>query len=255
MGDNTEEAVWYFAYGSNMSPAVMVRRGLTPLDAKNALVETHVLVFDVFGVPFTEPAMAGIQRRPTHHSGPQVHGVAYRLSAADYHRLKVTEGAGTAYQELDLEAQVISEADTQHADTDGRNVGRPTEQRLEVKSFTARFPFRPARLPSARYMNLLIDGAVERTLPPHYVQYLHSLPSYSPPRLGWIRQFCAVRLFLGFWHPILVVTMKRIKASAGDGNTPEWAPAAVNILFRTMWLYHDTIHRSLWRCDGGVLTQ
>lgn len=146
-----DTAVWYFAYGSNMSSAVMVRRGMTPMDAKNVVVETHVLVFDVFGVPFTEPAMAGVRRRPAHHSGPQVHGVAYRLSVTDYNRLKVSEGAGTAYREIFLDAQVLSE------------MGPPVP--LRVRTFAAKFPFDPARLPSARYM-------VRTTPPPRFFALL-----------------------------------------------------------------------------------
>lgn len=90
---------------------------------------------------------------------------------------------------------------------------------------------------------------MQRALPPHYLSYLESLPTYSPPTLGWFHQLCAVRMFLAFWHPILATFMRRIKARAED--SPEWAAAAVNILFRTMWFYHDTIHRRLWRCDGG----
>lgn len=91
---------------------------------------------------------------------------------------------------------------------------------------------------------------MERGLPQSYVDYLQSLPSYTPPPLHWLHHLCAIRMFLCFWHPILSFTMKRVKAKADA--SPEWAAVAVNLLFRTMWFHHDVIHRKLWLCDGGT---
>jgi len=157
-----------------MSSAVMARRGIKPIDTKNVVINTHILVFDVFGVPFTEPAMAGIKQMPADHSGPSVHGVAYLLSASDYNRLKVSEGAGTGYQEVMLDAEVVGglgdldQGPAKRRDTsdvpgtvDGvvsrrilRGEAAASNPTLTVSTLVARHPFHPTPppLPSLRYM-------------------------------------------------------------------------------------------------------
>src|SRR3569833_4454868 len=57
------DMVWFFAYGSNMKSSVMERRGITPLAVQRLCVPSHVRTFDVFGAPFSEPAMASIAER------------------------------------------------------------------------------------------------------------------------------------------------------------------------------------------------
>jgi len=145
------DKVWYFAYGSNMKSSVMERRGMKPLAVKQLVIPSHVLTFDIFGVPYTEPAMASIAERET-LTGPQragrdkhqqppppVHGIGYLLSAGDFKNLVVSEGAGTAYTEVELQAQILG----------------PSERggdSLPVRTLVGRYPFRPNPLPSARYL-------------------------------------------------------------------------------------------------------
>ncbi|OAQ67507.1 membrane dipeptidase GliJ [Purpureocillium lilacinum] len=207
------DKVWYFAYGSNMKSSVMERRGMKPLAVKQLVIPSHILTFDIFGVPYTEPAMASIAERET-LTGPQragrdkhqqppppVHGIGYLLSAGDFKNLVVSEGAGTAYTEVELQAQILG----------------PSERggdSLPVRTLVGRYPFRPNPLPSARYLGLLIDGAQEHDLPASYRYYLASLPSYTKS-LSPVEAFGA-RLFLGFWMPIITWTMKRIKTAARD---------------------------------------
>ncbi|TPX19016.1 uncharacterized protein E0L32_011260 [Thyridium curvatum] len=153
-------SIWYFAYGSNMSAAVMSKRGLKPQGAENVIVHSHILVFDVFGVPYTDPAMAGIRRKPAECSEPSVHGVAYLLSAADYSRLKISEGAGTGYQEVTLEAEIMHHSEGPGYQHTTAGSLRPTfagttsrsQPSLMVTTLLARNPFEPVRMPSVRYM-------------------------------------------------------------------------------------------------------
>lgn len=176
------DKVWYFAYGSNMKSAVMERRGMRPLAVQRLVVPTHVLTFDIFGVPYSEPAMASIAERGTavpvrgggiggggggidasarnnrsqgsdsEHSGqsnnkcpdehpPPVHGIGYLLSADDFKSLVISEGAGTAYSEIELQARRL----------DGGK-GEGEGESLTVRTLVSRFPFRPNPLPSARYL-------------------------------------------------------------------------------------------------------
>lgn len=100
--------------------------------------------------------------------------------------------------------------------------------------------------------DLLIDGSVQCGLPQEYTAYLETLPAYTRRELGWLHEMLAIRLFLGFWMPILTFVMRHVKVRAA--THPDAAATTVNILFRSMWLYHDYVHRGLWRCDGGGVT-
>lgn len=57
---DSRNSVWYFAYSSNLHSSVIAQLGITPLNAQCVRVTSHALVFDVFGIPYLEPAMAGI---------------------------------------------------------------------------------------------------------------------------------------------------------------------------------------------------
>ncbi|KAF5243269.1 hypothetical protein FANTH_8278 [Fusarium anthophilum] len=189
------EMVWYFAYGSNMASTTLEKRQLSPKDSRPVFVSTHVLCFDVFGVPYKEPAMAGIRERTPvddTKATPPVHGMAYLLSREEYHRLIVSEGAGVAYVEMELIARACSTGCTGRA---------ATCEEVPVRTLMARFPFRPEALPSIRYMGLLIQGSEESGMPASYQDYLRGLPAYHKS-LSKYEEFGA-SLFIGFWMPVL----------------------------------------------------
>jgi 3-methyladenine DNA glycosylase Mpg len=92
MSRDLGDSYWYFAYGSNMSLTVLTdRRNIHPLQIRSAIIEDHCLCFDVPGMPYTEPAMAGI-RPKTGQDEISVHGVAYLLSPKDFAQLVESEG-------------------------------------------------------------------------------------------------------------------------------------------------------------------
>ena len=144
----TPGQIWYLGYGSNMQSSVMAKRGLTVLRTANVVVDSHILNFDVFGVPFSEPAMAGISERPIDYQGPALHGIIYLLSEADYQRLIVSEGAGVAYREVTFEVRVLSIFDAQKLASKRGAAG----DLLIVHTLVPRYPFRPNALPSTRYL-------------------------------------------------------------------------------------------------------
>ncbi|KAI1105354.1 membrane dipeptidase-domain-containing protein [Jackrogersella minutella] len=208
--DHEQKCVWYFAYGSNMRSSVMKKRGICLLGSKRVIIRSHVLTFDVFGVPYSEPAMASIavrsSKQGTDNSGPPpVHGIAYAVSASDFRKLVTSEGAGMGYCEIELEAESLD------SENEVSNIG------LTVRTLVARYPFRPNALPSARYLNLLIDGAGEYDLPTSYQLYLKKLPSYTRTGSSALEDLGA-RLFIGFWMPFLSWTMTKIKASADESG-------------------------------------
>ena len=144
--------IWYFAYGSNIMQSVMDSRGLTPCAVERVVVPSYILTFDVFGVPYSEPAMASIAKRSVVHEEvdqperPAVHGVAYLLSQAQYRELIVSEGAGMAYVEVEVDATVLSSE---------------PQRVIVTRTLAAKYPFRPNALPSARY--LVSDHQIEAT--------------------------------------------------------------------------------------------
>jgi hypothetical protein len=55
--------VYYFAYGSNMSPSVLTdRRGVKPRASAPCKVHGYVLSFNMLGFPYSEPAFASIEQ-------------------------------------------------------------------------------------------------------------------------------------------------------------------------------------------------
>ncbi|KAJ6187824.1 hypothetical protein N7519_002732 [Penicillium mononematosum] len=149
-----DKGIWYFAYGSNMRSSVMKRRGITALDAKLVVVPSHYLTFDIFGIPYAEPSFASIAAfvpekvtilqtaSPARHTlVPAAHGVAYLLTPADYRQLVISEGGGVAYDEIEVDAEIL------HLDDGGHE---PTK--LVARTLQAKYPWEPNGSPSARYL-------------------------------------------------------------------------------------------------------
>lgn len=140
-------SVWYFGYGSNMKSSVMINRGIIPLSIKIGVVPTHILTFDIFGIPYTEPSFASIALLPSSSeksSIPPVHGVLYQLRREDYLQLVRSEGSGVGYDEISVEAYILE------VQSDG--VSRTTQKPVMAQTLKAKYPWRPNRGPSERYM-------------------------------------------------------------------------------------------------------
>ena len=155
------DSVWYFGYGSNMKSSVMISRGITPLSIKVGMVPTHILTFDIFGIPYTEPSFASIALLPrgkktseitepcslweTEKSPPPpVNGVLYQLRREDYLRLVLSEGSGVGYDEITVEVYLL--------ETGSGETMRANEQPIMAQTLKAKYPWRPNRGPSQRYM-------------------------------------------------------------------------------------------------------
>ena len=157
----TDAPLWYFAYGSNMSGAILRgRRGLDPLACRPATLPDYQLVFTLPVGP-GERGVANVEPAP----GASTCGVLYLLSGSDSERLDRTEGVPRLYQRHAVEVLV----------SDG----------ARVPAFTYRSTFRTeGRKPSARYLGLLLDGCREHCLPPEWVAYLEALSLAIDERLG-----------------------------------------------------------------------
>ena len=145
-----DDALWYFAYGSNMNPATFLeRRGMRPLATRCGWLPGYRLRFDLPIGP-GERACANVTPDPA----TRVAGVLYRLTPADADRLDLTEGVPRGvYRRIAVDV-LADDGDAVAAFTYQSSMGRP------------------GRKPSARYLGLLLDGARMHGLPAEYVAWL-----------------------------------------------------------------------------------
>ncbi len=159
--EGTSATLWYFAYGSNMSPAIFLeRRGMRPLATRRAWLDGHRVCFDL---PIG-PGERGVANLEVCAAG-RVWGVLYLLTAAQFDRLDRTEGV---HRGLYRRAAVDVTAD------DGESVGAFTYR----SSVSTR-----GRKPSPRYLGLLLDGARHHGLPESYLRVLEGLDLAVDERL------------------------------------------------------------------------
>ena len=144
----------YFAFGANLSPATLNRRGISPGRAQPARLEGHRLVFDQPGIPVFEPAFASV--RP---ADDEVWGVLYELTAEDYANLRAFEGR--EYREATVEVIAGTE-------------------RIGARTFVTRGAH-PERRPSARYLQVMLEGARHHSLPDEWVERLSAHPRFYVP--------------------------------------------------------------------------
>ncbi|KAL4969529.1 gamma-glutamyl cyclotransferase gliK [Aspergillus stella-maris] len=254
---NPKDAIWYFAYGSNIQVSVLTRRRITPLDIQPVVVPTHYLTFDIFGIPYAEPSFASVAAFPvgkkttlrTHgvtRDVPAVHGLAYLLVPADYRQLVISEGGGVAYNEIEVAGFIL--------DSTGGIDSRYRDIPLRARTLQAKYPLRPNGAPSARYLGLISKGCAESAPLTTYKTYIDSLPSYSATalqrslsaRLGAI-------LFLSMWRPWqrLLVRLIRVKTDE-NGHSPAWLGWVIITFYGWMWAWHDYLHAGVWGRGDGV---
>jgi gamma-glutamylcyclotransferase len=146
------EPLWYFAYGSNMSRGIFVeQRKIVPSASTWGWLDGWRLCFDLPVGP-GERGVANV----VPEEGARTCGVLHRISPAEAEHLDHTEGVqGGFYQRVEvLVASAIGD---------------------DIAAYTYHSKFGTAgRKPSPRYINLLLDGALEHGLPPTYVEYLRA---------------------------------------------------------------------------------
>jgi len=158
-------SIWYFAYGSNMCPATFLeRRRLSPLASRRAYVDGYRLCFDI---P-VGPGERGVANLGA-DAAARTHGVAHLLTIEDATRLDATEGVpGGLYFRHPVD--MITD--------DG-----------VVAGFTYRSTMTsPGRKPSARYIDILLDGARFHALPDEYLRVLEAFELAFDERIGAVRR-------------------------------------------------------------------
>jgi cation transport regulator ChaC len=143
--------IWYFAYGSNMQRATFEsRRGMRPREARCGRLAGYRLAFDL-PVGSGERGVANL----IVDANAETYGVLYRISTDELGVLDRTEGVDRGYYRRD-EVRVRS-----------LDAGEAVTAWTYLSSHGTE-----GRLPSLRYMGLLLEGAREHGLPTHYVRAL-----------------------------------------------------------------------------------
>lgn len=165
----------YFAFGSNMHPAVLTgRRGVTPLLQRPAAAEGWRLGFSLRGGG-GEPSFASAEP----DARKTLYGSLVDLAPGDWAKVCATEGVPLAYLALPCRCRPLDAA------------GNPDPNAEAVWAYTlttAPGPLRVSKeadepLPSERYLSYLRSGARLSGLPAPYRAYLDGLSRDpgSPP--------------------------------------------------------------------------
>jgi sulfite reductase (NADPH) flavoprotein alpha-component len=163
--------ITYFSYGSNMNPRSLLAKGVKPDAGINAVLRGWQLRFDV---QHWFPHEGGVANIHPMNVGT-VHGVLYKVTAADLERLDQIESLGVGYQRVMIDLE--------------------TEQGVcSASAYVGMADFlNPNCLPSRRYLNLLVEGAHLAGLGGEYIHWLQNhptqsdsqLPPYQPPAGDW----------------------------------------------------------------------
>jgi hypothetical protein len=256
------KTVLYLAYGSNLcAETFRGRRGIKPLGQVNVVVPELRLTFDLPGFPYTEPCFANSAYRDPSQPSPQsIHesdyhkdrwhkgmvGCVYEVSLTDYAHIIATEGGGSSYQDILVTCYPLSASDTVPTS--------PTTQPFKAHTLFAP-PVDPSEggwtrpdpsyaQPSARYLKLLTDGAVELSLPIEYQKYLLDIRPYT---ITTKKQAIGKATFSAVWMPFFVLFMwLQSKFQDDRGRAPKWLSALGGVLFVSVWRAYDTVWKPVF---------
>jgi len=160
--DPSSESIWTFGFGSNMNVELLgSKKGLAVLEHATGVVKGWKMAFQLKGMSFVEPSWADAQC--TGGAEDEIHGVAVRLSLADYAKLSKQE---RGYRDAEVNVQVYGG-------------GRVVASRI----FTAPAErLQPEEVPcSRRYLGALVAGARAAGIDAAYVDALERRPTYVAP--------------------------------------------------------------------------
>ncbi len=153
--------LWYFAYGSNMQRATLRgRRGVEYRRAVAVTARGWRLVFDK--PPIVSVPLVGTAANIVPDAAAETPGVAFEIDAEDLAHIELTEGVLIGnYDRVEVRLSPLGEP--------------AAAPRTALSLSSSRRD--PLALPSARYMALVIAGAVEHGLPADHIAYLRGIPT------------------------------------------------------------------------------
>ncbi|PUU79535.1 hypothetical protein B9Z19DRAFT_1100752 [Tuber borchii] len=244
---DSPKTINYLAYGSNLTSRTLTgSRHIHPLEVTPVRVPSLTLTFTLAGLPYLEPCFANVRPRfppppPPAEQDKELVGVVYKLREEDYSRLFASEGAGTGYQEFTVTCYPLTPVttDTTTTTTDSNEIIATTLLCQEDAGAGTSNLTRPGCQPSHRYLQLLREGARERSLPTSYVRYLDGLRGY---KVTSRRQFVGGLVIMVVWGPALFLMLLFNRAFAqDDGRAPGWALVFARGIMRTVWGCYDRV--------------
>jgi len=151
---------FYFGYGSNLSLASLRAKGVEPRQSVRARLAGWKLVFDVRHWYRHEGGVGNI--RPSHGTHDAVEGLVHLCDDHHLPLLDAMESYGVGYDRIEVELE--TETGPLRALT---YVGLPAH-------------IDPAGLPTRRYLNIVLQGALAAGLPAPYIDRLRSQPVFEP---------------------------------------------------------------------------
>lgn len=151
---------FYFGYGSNLSLASLRAKGVEPRESIRGRLFGWKLVFDVRHWYRHEGGVGNIRR--TDHPEDRVEGLVHLCEDQHLALLDAMESYGVGYDRIEVDIE--TEAGLVRALT---YVGLPAH-------------ISPACLPTQRYLNIVLQGALAAGLQPSYIQRLRAHAVFVP---------------------------------------------------------------------------
>jgi gamma-glutamylcyclotransferase (GGCT)/AIG2-like uncharacterized protein YtfP len=148
------KGMYYFAYGSNLHPARLRERAPGARVVARALLRGHELRFHKRG----RDGSGKCDAWTTGASRDLVHGVIYRISARERHRLDQVEGVGQGYDRVQLRVSARGRCRVVFA-----YLARPAAIVSDLQ-------------PYGWYLDYLLCGARYHGLPGRYVKGISKIP-------------------------------------------------------------------------------
>jgi len=152
---------YYFGYGSNINSLALKAKGVNPKSSVQATLQGWKLTFNVQHWFKHEGGMANIVN--TTQPQDYVEGVLHLCEAGDLKKLDQREAYGIGYDRIEVRVTTKSEHILALA-----YIGLP-----EVLDNTLK--------PTSRYINIIINGALEHNLNTNYIEQLKHQPTTKMP--------------------------------------------------------------------------
>lgn len=190
---NLPEKVWKFGYGSNMSPSFMKnKKNIHVFLCKPAILKGYKLIFSE-GLSFTEPGFANLLKT---NDEEETHGVLSLMTKESALSLDKQESIYIVKKETVLCYD-----------------GELVEAELYVYNKESPAMF----VPSYRYMQILIKGALEVGLKDYYVEKLKSIKTYQPNQ-----ETLEKRKFLPSKEKLKMISLSDFSKNNGENNSETW---------------------------------
>eukprot|EP01114_Cavostelium_apophysatum_P009579 TRINITY_DN22761_c0_g1_i1.p1 TRINITY_DN22761_c0_g1~~TRINITY_DN22761_c0_g1_i1.p1 ORF type:complete len:319 (-),score=49.18 TRINITY_DN22761_c0_g1_i1:33-989(-) len=219
---HSKRYVWYLAYGSNMNTKVLTgRRGVKPIESRPCECESLLLSFELRSAfAYTEPCFATVLDRPAKTSftaseidfyrrrtgnppldasligkdpqslmPPHLHGVIHKITMEEYEMIRRTEGGGGHDDFGYVDKHVVCTT------YNGEKIPAVT-----LVIFNKRLLY-PDLQASARYLNVIREGARQHNVDEAYCKYLDTLEPY---RATTIRHKIGKWLMIVLLFPVIL---------------------------------------------------